>query len=85
VFASSVLATDKRGDPQNVTNAIYKDPTVSIDDRVSDLLWRMTIQEKTAQLVQGDIQNWLNMTDNTLNSTGLAWTMATRAGTFYVG
>jgi beta-glucosidase len=85
LFASSVLATDARGDPRDVTNAIYKNPTASVDDRVSDLLWRMTIQEKTAQLVQGDIQNWLNMTDNTLNSTGLAWTMATRAGTFYVG
>ena len=29
---------------------VYKDPTASIEDRVSDLLPRMTIQEKVAQM-----------------------------------
>lgn len=64
---------------------VYKDPNANVDDRVADLLSRMTIQDKTAQLIQGDISNWRNMTDGTFNATGLAWNMATRAGQFYVG
>lgn len=70
---------------QNGSTPLYKDPTASVDDRVTDLLSRMTIEEKTAQLVQGDISNWRNMTDGTFNATGLAWNMAHRAGQFYVG
>lgn len=31
----------------------YKDPSVSVEKRVSDLLSRMTVEEKTAQLIQG--------------------------------
>jgi beta-glucosidase len=64
---------------------VYKNPHASVDDRVKDLLSRMTIADKTAQLIQGDISNWINMTDNKFNATGLAWNMATRAGQFYVG
>lgn len=64
---------------------VYKDPNASIDARVADLLSRMTIEDKTAQLVQGDISNWINMTDDSFNATGLAWNMAARAGQFYVG
>jgi beta-glucosidase len=64
---------------------VYKDPNASIDARVADLLSRMTIEDKTAQLVQGDISNWINTTDDSFNATGLAWNMATRAGQFYVG
>src|SRR4051812_28199606 len=76
----SVSATDN-GKP----GPLYKDPTASVDARVKDLLSRMTIAEKAAQLVQGDISNWINMTDNSFNATGLAWNMANRAGQFYVG
>ncbi|KAH6715680.1 glycoside hydrolase superfamily [Leptodontidium sp. MPI-SDFR-AT-0119] len=64
---------------------LYKDPKASVDDRVADLLSRMTIEEKTAQLIQGDISNWINTTTNEFNATGLAWNMANRAGQFYVG
>lgn len=64
---------------------IYKDPNASIDARVADLLSRMTIEDKTAQLIQGDISNWINTTDDSFNATGLAWNMAARAGQFYVG
>lgn len=70
---------------QAAANATYKDPNASLDDRVADLLSRMTIQEKTAQLVQGDFSNWINTTTNAFNFTGLAWNMANRAGQFYVG
>jgi beta-glucosidase len=34
---------------------LYKDPNASIDDRVSDLLRRMTIEEKSVQLLQGTL------------------------------
>ncbi len=71
--------------PGNGTTPVYKDPNSSVDDRVVDLLSRMTIEEKTAQLVQGDIRNWLNETDGSFNQSGLEWSMKSRAGSFYVG
>jgi len=76
---SPILASNNGSTP------IYKNPSASVDARVADLLSRMTIQDKTAQLIQGDISNWQNMTDDSFNATGLAWNMATRAGQFYVG
>ncbi|KAF2467313.1 glycoside hydrolase [Lindgomyces ingoldianus] len=66
-------------------NATYKDPTATVDARVSDLLSRMTIEEKTAQLIQGDISNWINTTTNAFNYSGLVDNMAHKAGQFYVG
>lgn len=70
---------------RQAANATYKDPSASIDARVSDLLSRMTLEEKTAQLIQGDISNWINITTNVLNTTGLEWNFNKRAGQFYVG
>ncbi len=35
------------------SSPLYKDPNASIEDRVSDLLGRMTVEDKTAQLIQG--------------------------------
>ncbi|KAL5635799.1 hypothetical protein ACGC1H_004560 [Rhizoctonia solani] len=69
---------------------LYKDPNASIDDRVKDLIPRMTIEEKVAQLIQGDINGWMNMTDakdNTLthNTTGLAEMMKYKAGSIWAG
>ncbi|KAF3008938.1 hypothetical protein E8E13_011353 [Curvularia kusanoi] len=70
---------------QAAANATYKDPNASIDDRVADLLSRMTIEEKTSQLIQGDISNWINTTTNAFNATGIAWNFEKRGGQFYVG
>lgn len=69
----------------NSSTPVYKNSNATIDDRVSDLLGRMTIQDKTAQLVQGDVSNWLNTTDGRINASGLAFNMQYRAGSFYVG
>ncbi|XXG95422.1 hypothetical protein Hte_001684 [Hypoxylon texense] len=79
-FAATVLAS-----PGNADTPLYKDPSASIEDRVADLLSRMTIEDKTAQLVQGDIRNWIDTSDGALNQTGLEWSMGARAGSFYVG
>ncbi|KAF9022709.1 glycoside hydrolase superfamily [Rhodocollybia butyracea] len=54
----------------------YKNPNASIEDRINDLLPRMTLEEKVAQLIQGDIDGWMNTAnplDNTLvfNQSGL--------------
>lgn len=69
----------------NNSTPIYKNANATIDDRVSDLLSRMTIQDKTSQLVQGDVSNWINVTDGSFNASGLAWNMENRGGSFYVG
>ncbi|ORY61344.1 glycoside hydrolase superfamily [Pseudomassariella vexata] len=69
----------------NGTIPVYKDPKAPIDSRVEDLLSRMTIEEKTSQLVQGDVRNWMNETDYTFNETGLVWSTDKRGGQFYVG
>ncbi|ORY18564.1 glycoside hydrolase superfamily [Clohesyomyces aquaticus] len=73
------------GRKRDAVNATYKDPTADVEARVSDLLSRMTIEEKTAQLIQGDISNWINTTTNAFNYSGLVDNFATKAGQFYVG
>ncbi|KAF7570636.1 BglX Beta-glucosidase-related glycosidase [Pyrenophora tritici-repentis] len=70
---------------QQAVNATYKDASAPVEARVADLLSRMTIEEKTAQLIQGDISNWINTTTNAFNQTGLEWNFNVRAGQFYVG
>lgn len=70
---------------EDLSRALYKDASAPIEDRVKDLLSRMTIEEKTAQLVQGDIRNWVNETDYTFNQTGLEWSSENRGGLYYVG
>ncbi|KAL5360398.1 glycoside hydrolase superfamily [Aspergillus floccosus] len=69
----------------DASKPIYKDPSASIDDRVSDLLGRMTIEDKMAQLMQGDVGNWMNSTTGAFNYTGLVENMKMKAGSFYVG
>ena len=84
IFA--LVGAQSYGNGTNSTaGPIYKDPSTSIDDRVSDLLSRMTIEEKTAQLMQGDIPNWINTTTNAFNYSGLVDNFNTKAGQFYVG
>lgn len=82
---ASIVAGLVQAAPGNETIPVYKDPNAAVEDRVVDLLSRMTIEDKTAQLVQGDIRDWLNDTDGSFNQTGLEWSMAHRAGSFYVG
>lgn len=69
----------------SLAGAIYKDASQPVESRVSDLLARMTTEEKMAQLMQGDISNWLNTTDGSFNQSGLVANMQTKAGMFYVG
>ncbi|KKK22759.1 putative beta-glucosidase [Aspergillus rambellii] len=64
---------------------VYKDPNASIEDRISDLLGRMTVEDKMAQLIQGDVTNWMNADTGDFNYTGLVENMKMKAGMFYVG
>ncbi|KZV72163.1 glycoside hydrolase family 3 protein [Peniophora sp. CONT] len=84
-FHLHARATNKDG-----SSPVYKDPAASIEDRVNDLLPRMTVQEKVAQLIQGDINGWMNVSDpldNTLvfNQTGLEAMMDWKAGAIWGG
>ena len=69
----------------SLTGAIYKNPSASVDDRVQDLVSRMTLEEKIGQLMQGDVSNWLNTTTGAFNMSGLIDNMQYKAGSFYVG
>lgn len=69
----------------SLANSPYKNPSLPIETRVQDLLSRMTIQEKAAQLMQGDISNWLNTTSGAFNYSGLVQNFEQKAGQFYVG
>ncbi|KAJ7983164.1 glycoside hydrolase superfamily [Mycena polygramma] len=69
---------------------IYKDPTASIDARVADLLPRMTIEEKVSQIIQGDLDGWMNLTDplddtKTFNQTGLEEMVRLKGGSIWAG
>ncbi|KAI1446090.1 glycoside hydrolase family 3 protein [Annulohypoxylon stygium] len=79
------LVTTALAISNDTSTPLYKDSSAPIEDRVSDLLSRMTIEEKTAQLVQGDLRNWIDISDGALNQTGLEWSMKYRAGSYYVG
>jgi beta-glucosidase len=78
LLAAAVFAT-------NTTSPLYKNPDAPVDDRVADLLQRMTIEEKTAQLIQGDIRDYLDIENGTYNETGMAWIAETRANSIWTG
>ncbi|KAH7157603.1 family 3 glycoside hydrolase [Dactylonectria estremocensis] len=81
LFSAAALA----GLSQAAKKPVYKDKNASIDDRVADLLKRMTVKDKVAQLIQGDMTNYLNITDGTVNKTGLKWNMEYRANSVWTG
>ncbi|KAK0200569.1 glycoside hydrolase superfamily [Desarmillaria ectypa] len=69
---------------------VYKIASAAIEDRVKDLLPRMTLEEKVAQLIQGDISGWMNTKDpldNTLtfNQTGLEEMVRLKGGSIWAG
>ncbi|KAJ7620968.1 glycoside hydrolase superfamily [Roridomyces roridus] len=69
---------------------VYKDPTASVEARVADLLPRMTIEEKTSQIIQGDLKFWMDLDDplddtKTFNQTGLEETVQTKGGSIWAG
>ncbi|KAL2755641.1 glycoside hydrolase family 3 protein [Sodiomyces alcalophilus JCM 7366] len=84
VCASLLAATAKAAGNASCV-PVYKNPDAAIDDRVADLLKRMTIEEKTAQLLQGDIRDFLDIDDGTYNETAMAWLAETRANSVWTG
>ncbi|KAF7716472.1 Beta-glucosidase [Penicillium ucsense] len=84
-LAGSLLLVQLVTSAASKSTPAYKDPTASVDKRVKDLLSRMTIEDKMAQLMQGDITNWMNQTSGAFNYTGLVTNMQMKAGSFYVG
>ncbi|KAG7121963.1 hypothetical protein HYQ44_002861 [Verticillium longisporum] len=45
----------------------------------------MTVEEKTAQLIQGDIRDYLNITDGRYNETAMEWIATKRANSIWTG
>ncbi|TVY47708.1 Periplasmic beta-glucosidase [Lachnellula occidentalis] len=85
LLAASVLLLPAAHAANNSSIPLYKNAHASVEARIADLLPRMTLADKTAQLVQGDISNWINTTTNAFNASGLQFNMEKRAGQFYVG
>ncbi|KAI0392287.1 glycoside hydrolase family 3 protein [Xylariaceae sp. FL0594] len=89
VFASTLAALTPGvlGDKckGSTCTPLYKDASAPLDSRVADLLSRMSIEDKTSQLIQGDVRNWLDIETFALNQTGLEFNMKNRASQFYVG
>ncbi|KAF4615931.1 hypothetical protein D9613_011320 [Agrocybe pediades] len=84
------FSLESRATNVNGSLPIYKNPEASIEDRVNDLLPRMTVEEKVAQLIQGDLNGWMNMTDpldntKTYNQTGLEEMMRLKSGSIWAG
>jgi beta-glucosidase len=50
ISLSSSFASASTYPRSNAAQPLYKNPAASIEDRVNDLLPRMTVQEKVAQL-----------------------------------
>ncbi|KAL4925407.1 putative beta-glucosidase [Aspergillus undulatus] len=85
LYAGLTTTAAQGTDSSESDTPLYKDPDASIDDRVSDLLGRMTIEDKMGQLIQGDITNWADADTGEFNFTGLEENMREKAGMFYVG
>ncbi|KAI5117718.1 hypothetical protein M0805_001804 [Coniferiporia weirii] len=79
-----------RASNKDGSKPLYKNPSAGIEERVEDLLGRMTVEEKVAQLIQGDIDGWMDLSDpldDTLayNASGLAAMMASKSGSIWAG
>ncbi|KAI5892796.1 glycoside hydrolase family 3 protein [Schizophyllum commune H4-8] len=89
-FADLGISLHSRAENVDGSLPVYKDPTADIEARVEDLLPRMTIKEKVSQLIQGDMNGWMNFSDpldNTLvhNETGVAEMLDAKGGMIWVG
>ncbi|KAF4626149.1 hypothetical protein G7Y89_g12012 [Cudoniella acicularis] len=78
IFTSLTTAQNDTSTP------LYKEPHAPIEDRIQDLLSRMTLEDKLSQLSEGDIAMWMNLTDNTFIPAGLK-VLELHSGQFYVG
>ncbi|KAI0795421.1 glycoside hydrolase family 3 protein [Abortiporus biennis] len=84
-FPLHARATNKDGSVPT-----YKNPRADIESRVNDLLPRMTIEEKVAQLIQGDINGYMDMSDplddtKTFNASGLVKMIRLKGGSLWGG
>lgn len=52
-MGKSILAVLMLGTAMATSSPPYKDPHLPVEQRVADLLGRMTIEDKMAQLMQG--------------------------------
>ncbi|KIJ33408.1 glycoside hydrolase family 3 protein [Sphaerobolus stellatus SS14] len=76
--------------PKPTSTPLYKNPNAAIEDRVNDLIGRMTVQEKVSQIIQGDMNGWMDFTDPlddtlTHNQTGLEAMMEWKSGSIWGG
>ncbi|KIJ31722.1 glycoside hydrolase family 3 protein [Sphaerobolus stellatus SS14] len=88
--AADATAAASSTKPKPTSTPLYKNPNAAIEDRVNDLIGRMTVQEKVSQIIQGDMNGWMDFTDpldDTLahNQTGLEAMMEWKSGSIWGG
>lgn len=64
---------------------LYLDADANIEDRIADLLPRMSLREKASQLLQGDMRNYIDLETGAINKTGLEWNMEYRGHAVWTG
>lgn len=64
---------------------LYLNPNATIEDRIADLLPRMSLREKASQLVQGDMRNYIDIETGVVNKTGLDWNFEYRGHAVWTG
>ncbi|KAF9037100.1 glycoside hydrolase family 3 protein [Panaeolus papilionaceus] len=84
------FSLEKRQDNLDGSKPVYKNPKASIEARVNDLLPRMSVAEKVSQIIQGDLNGWMNLNDplddtKTFNATGLQEMMRLKGGSIWGG
>src|ERR1700761_7777904 len=60
LWVSTLFAVAQAVPRWNSSTPLYKNPNATVEARVEDLLSRMTIEDKTSQLIQGDLRYWIN-------------------------
>nr|GAT55699.1 glycoside hydrolase family 3 protein [Mycena chlorophos] len=85
------FSLESRGTNIDGSVPVYKNPKALIEDRVAGLLPWMTVQEKVAQIIQGDIMYYIanpnEPLDDTLayNLTGLQMMNEQMSGSVWAG
>ncbi|PYI33826.1 glycoside hydrolase [Aspergillus indologenus CBS 114.80] len=77
---SSSLLSPRESRVTNATRALYQDPNLETAVRVEDLLSQMTLREKMAQLMQGEMNGFVDFETECVNKSAMRTHMFNHTG-----